>query len=322
MSRVMKEVAGVLGIILVQSRTIGLPERCYASIQQALKIETRERGSLWHKYVSIAVIIHNTSNHAIIGFEPSRVYQRRITYIVLDLKMSILLQKFPAPNSPNPQDVLEETDMILQNVRKIVMQAYIKYKAYYDKKNPLAQNLNEQNTFTLYSRKSIAKETKFSLSDFRWIGPYKIANVLPNNNYLVRKIGTNETQVVHRMTLPQFTPRQPIPDYQITLREWKSDLEVIIKHDDLYARAWECEYEKSFLDGNYNNQVTPNSHEISVPSEGAADKTSATPGTRGDSCPEKIPKADKSCGRTDTDHYMDPDADTSVEQPDPTPTNP
>ena len=31
---------------------------------------------------------------------------------------------------------------------------------------------------------------------------------------------------------------------------------------------------------------------------------------------------DKSCDGTDTDHYVEPDADTSVEQPNLSPTNP
>ena len=88
---------------------------------------------------------------------------------------------------------------------------------------------------------------------------------------MVRKIGANKTQILHRMRLRQFTPRQPIPHISITPREWQADHEIIIKHDDLYARAWECEYETPIFDRDYNNLVTPNSHEITVQSEEAAD---------------------------------------------------
>ena len=95
---------------------------------------------------------------------------------------------------------------------------------------------------------------------------------------MVRKIGTNKTQVRHRMRLRQFTPRQTIPDIQITPSDWKPDPEVIIKHDDLYVRAWECEEEKPTFDNDYNNLVTPNSPEIAEKSEEAADETSSTPG--------------------------------------------
>ena len=68
MSHVIKEVAGVLGITLKHAtikhaQTIGLLERSHASIKQTLKIETGERRSLWHKYVSTAVLNYNTSYH-------------------------------------------------------------------------------------------------------------------------------------------------------------------------------------------------------------------------------------------------------------------
>ena len=146
--------------------------------------------------------------------------------------------------------------------------------------------------------------------------------MLPNNNYLVHKLGTKKTQVVHRLRLRQFTPRQRIPDIRNTPRDWKSDAELFIKHDRLYARAWKYKYEESIFDSNYNKLVTPNSPEITVQSERAADEARTAPGTIRESSPEIFPEADRSCGGTDTDHYMKPDGDASVEQPDLTPTNP
>ena len=79
MSHVIKEVAGVLGITLKHATTkhaqaIELLERSHASIKQSLKIETDERRSWWHKYVSIAVLNYNSSYLVSIGSEPSRVF--------------------------------------------------------------------------------------------------------------------------------------------------------------------------------------------------------------------------------------------------------
>ena len=133
-SLVIKQVAGVLGItvkhaITEHAQTIRLLERYYASIKKALKIETGERRSLWHKYVSIAVLSYNTPYHASIGCEPSRVFHGRIPYNILDLKMGIRPQKFPSPNSQIAHDVLEQTEIFVKDVRKNAMQAYIKYKA-------------------------------------------------------------------------------------------------------------------------------------------------------------------------------------------------
>ena len=139
-SHVIKEVAGVLGITLKHATTkhaqaIGLLERSHTSSKEALKIETGERRSLWHKYVSIEVINYNTSCHASIGFEPSSVFHGRIPHNDLDLKMGICPQKIHAPNSHFAQDVLEQTEMTLQDVRKNSIQAYIKYKNDYNFKN-------------------------------------------------------------------------------------------------------------------------------------------------------------------------------------------
>ena len=138
MSHVIEEVAGVLGITLKHAttehaQTIGLLERSHASVKQALKIETGERRSLWHKYVNIAVLDYNTSYHTSIGCGPSRVFHGRISDNVLDLKLGIRPQQQPIPTSQIAQDFLDLTGMIHQVVRKKAMQAYIKYKAYYDK---------------------------------------------------------------------------------------------------------------------------------------------------------------------------------------------
>ena len=95
----------------------------------------------------------------------------------------------------------------------------------------------------------------------------------------------------------------------------------MIKHDDFYARACECEYDKPILDSDDNNLVTLKPPKNPIQFEEAADEMRSTPGTIRGNCPEIFPQTDRLCDGTDTDHYMQPDADTSVEQPHPTPTN-
>ena len=133
MSQVIKEVAGVLGIILKHAttkhtQTNGILERSHASIKQALKIETGERRSLWHKYINIAVLNYNTSYHTSIGCEPSRVFHGRFPYNVMDIKLVVRPQQKSIPTSQIAQEILEQTEMIHQDVRKNTMQAYIKNK--------------------------------------------------------------------------------------------------------------------------------------------------------------------------------------------------
>ena len=126
-SHVIKEMAGVLGITLKHAstkhpQTVGLIEKPHASIKVALKIETGERRSLWHEYASIAVLNYS-SYHSSIHCEPSRVFHGPIPYNLFDLKEGIRPEKMPTPNSQIDQDVLEQTEMIFQDVRKNDMQA-------------------------------------------------------------------------------------------------------------------------------------------------------------------------------------------------------
>ena len=256
MSHVSKEVAGVLGITLKHAttkhaQTIGLLERSHASKKQALKIETGERRSLWHKYINIAVLNYNNSHHTSIGCEPSRVFHGRIPYNVLDLKLGNRPQQQPIPTSQIAQEFVEQTEMIHQDVRKNIMQAYIKYKTYYDQ-NTNASKLTETDYVYILQPKADHQGSKIPFTEFRWVGPYIIEKVLPNNNYLVRKIGTNKTQVLHRMRMRHFTPRQPPADITVRPQEYKSDPEVSLNHD-LYARAWECDYEQPIFDAENDN---------------------------------------------------------------------
>ena len=168
---------------------------------------------MWHKYVHIAVLNHNTSYHSSIGCEPSRVFHGRIPYNVLDLKLGIRPQRANELDSNVAQDVLEQTKLIHEDVKRNTMQAYLKYKAYYDKKAN-ASKLQEGNHVYILQPKADHQGTKIPFTEFRWVGPYIIARVLPNNNYVVRKIGTHRTQTLHRMRIRPFQPRTPLQDIQ------------------------------------------------------------------------------------------------------------
>ena len=79
--------------------------------------------------------------------------------------------------------------MIFQDVRKNAMQAYIKYKAYYGNKAN-ASKCKRADYVKILQPKADHQGIKFLFTDFRWIGPHFIGQVLSNNINLVRKIGT------------------------------------------------------------------------------------------------------------------------------------
>ena len=59
------------------------------------------------------------------------------------------------------------------------------------------------------------KGEKFRSRNFGELARYIIEKVLRNNNYLVRKFGTDKTQVLHRMRMRRFTPPNPQLTYEL-----------------------------------------------------------------------------------------------------------
>ena len=89
---------------------------------------------MFQKYICIAVLIYNSSHYTSIGCESSRDFHESKSYNIWDLKLRIRPQQALIPNSQIAQFVLDQTQMIYQDVRRNAIQAYIKYKAFYDKK--------------------------------------------------------------------------------------------------------------------------------------------------------------------------------------------
>ena len=94
------------------------------------------------------------------------------------------------------------------------------------------------------------------------------------------------------------------------------------KHDDLYARAWECDYERPIFDAENNNATPPISSETPVQSDVSTEEKRNTPATTHECSAEIIPQTEELCDVTDTCPEMEPDLEISSEQPNSSPTNP
>ena len=128
-------------------------------------------------------------------------------------------------------------------------------------------------------------------------------------------------EVHHRMPKRHLTPRQPPPDIS-TSQKWKPDPEVSVRHDDLYARACECDYERLIFDAKYDNATPPNSPASVKQSDLSTEETWKTPGTARERSRETFPQTEESCDLTDTYSFIEPDVETNSEQPNKIPTNP
>ena len=244
-SQVIHEVAEILGINLKHAptkhaQTIGVLERAHATIKTSLKMASGEYRKQWHKYLPIAILNYNTTYHSSIDCEPSRVFHGRVPHNILDHKLGLRFNPNIAPTTDFAEELLRRTKILYDKTKKNVMQSYIKYKKYYDKKAK-ASPLKEKDYCFILQPKADHQRSKIPFRDVRWIGPYLVQKVLPNNNYIVRKLNTNKTQILHRIRLRKYNPENlPEDNHQET--QWQVDDNIVVPQDDLYTIAWEAEF--------------------------------------------------------------------------------
>ena len=245
-AQVTHEIAAVLGIemkhaTMKHAQTIGLLERTHASVKTHLKAATGEFRNNWHKYLPLAVLNHNTTYHASLGCEPSRVFHGRIPHNILDYKLGYNPNPRYQPQTDVAEEIQKRMRTLLDQTKKNIMQSYLKYKAYYDRKAKAAP-LETTDYCYILNPKADTQATKIPFREFRWCGPYKVEKVLPNNNYIVRRLGTNKTQLLHRIRLRKFTPQAPLADIFVRETDWQKDDQMTIANDDLYAQSWNTNF--------------------------------------------------------------------------------
>ena len=274
-AQVTHEVAAVLGnelkhATMNNAQTIGLLEKTHASVRMHLKAATGEFRNHWHKYLPLAVLNHNTTYYAPLGCEPSRVFHGRIPHNILDFKLGY---------NPNPRyqlqaDVAEEIQkrlkVALDQTKKNFMQSYLKYKAYYDRKAK-APPLETTDYCYILNPKADTQATKIPFREFRWCGPYKVEKLLPNDKYIVRRLGTNTTQLLPRIRLRKFTLQAPLADIFVREIDWQNDDRMIITNNDLYAQSWNTNFGSNpFDDGSSEYSLNTEDSEyipIQIPEE-------------------------------------------------------
>ena len=249
--QVIHEVAEILGINLKHAttrhaETIGVLERAHATIKTSLKMATGEYRKQWFKYLPIAILNYNTTYHSSIDCEPSRVFHGRVPHNILDHKLGLRLNPNIAPTTDFAEELLQRTKTLYDETKKNVMQSYIKYKRYYDKK-ARESLLKEKDCYFILQPNTDHQGSKIPSRDFRWIGSYLVENVLPNNIYIVRKHNTNKTQILHRFRMRKYNPEKP-PEDNYHKNEWQIDDNIVVPQDDLNTLAWEADFGRQLFD--------------------------------------------------------------------------
>ena len=175
-STIIAEITQILGITLKcattkHPQTIGKVERTHASLKTNLKMACGEYRRQWHRYLQLAVLNHDNSYHASIGCEPTRVFHGRIPYNILYHKLGNNPNEQTNPTTEFAEEIQNRTKILIDKTKQNIMQSYIKYKEYYDRKAKAAP-LKENDYCFVLQPKADHQGSKIPFRDYRWVGPF------------------------------------------------------------------------------------------------------------------------------------------------------
>ena len=103
-----------------------------------------------------------------------------------------------------------------------ILDAYHKYRAYYDKKAAAKPLMQHQ--YCLLLNPSLLTQSDFAAkSTTIWLSLYRVEKMLTKSNYLIGKVGTPYTLFVHRIHLRPITPNYQVEDIQLTMDDFRPD---------------------------------------------------------------------------------------------------
>ena len=121
------------------------------------------------------------------------------------------------------------------------MQSFLKFKDYHDRKAKPAP-LKEKDYCFVLQPKADSQASKIPFREYRWIGPFVVQTVLSNDNYIVRRLNTNKTQILHGIRLKKFVPNAPLED-KYDGEKLQPGNEIVVPQSDLYTISWEVDFE-------------------------------------------------------------------------------
>ena len=198
------------------------------------------------------------------GCEPSRIFHGRFPYNKLDHKLGLNPNPKELPTTDFADAFKQRTQTLIEATKKNVMQSYLKYKENFDREAKAA--LLQQNDYC-FNLQPIADHqgSKIPFQEYRLSGPYVVEIVLPNQNYIVRKLNSNKAQLLHRIRLRKHEPKTVLQGIRPESVLQPGD-EVSITQDDLYVITWETNL------GDFPNST----EEMTIPTRrGDADTTNS-----------------------------------------------
>ena len=169
----------------------------------------------WHNSVDLAVFVHNTSYHASIECTPTFLFHGRQPITKLRLRYNETIQNLETCCTFT-RVLQDKRNEVLSAARDATSSSYNKYCHYYDRKASALPFKKHQYCLLLSPQlTTVIDPIGKSLS--KWLPLYRVETVLTNSNYIyiIRKVGTNNTQCVHRIRLRPIQLQYEVTDLPV-----------------------------------------------------------------------------------------------------------
>ena len=100
------------------------------------------------------------------------------------------------------------------------MDAYQKYRTYYDKEAAAKPLMQHQYCLLLNPSRLTQSDFAAKLTTI-WLSLYRVEKILTKPNYLIRKVDTPYTQCVDGIRLLSITPNYQVEDIQLTMDDFR-----------------------------------------------------------------------------------------------------
>ena len=227
-SALVAELAKLLNIELKHAsvkhaQTIGALERRHSSLKKVLKIYENPQQNNWHKFVDYAIYSHNTMYNHKTRCTPAEIFHGHTPTQPLELRFEAkavrqLEQKFHFTH-----ELQDRLLKLYEAQKEDLLDRYVKNKEFYNKRAH-AKPLKIASYCLLLNPLYDSQKQMLHKMQPKWLPNYRVEIRLANENYIIRKVGTNYTQQVHRLRLRPYVPQYPIKDIDaINKNNFKSD---------------------------------------------------------------------------------------------------
>ena len=151
------------------------------------------------------------------------------------------------PQTEVAEEVQRRIVLLHDQTKKNIMQSYLKYKAYYDRKAKASPLTTEDYCFILNPKADTqAKPRRYPFVNFVGLVPIKLKKSYSTIIILFAD-WAQKTQLLHRIRLRKYTPQAPLAENFVRETDWQKE-DTLVSQDDFYAHAWDSNFGSSPFD--------------------------------------------------------------------------